>query len=164
MHGPVNIICNVPSCLYETCLINKSGASHFNLECTYFPYVAWCFHLLPVDYFGVLCHNSSCTAQVSMTGQQNHAGTVRWLEFTSSSITKMPVAMWDCTEWHTFYTRSTRSLFLTWLSRRVRSIRWSSFGKRVWFTESHIVLVISFFFLFYLLISFLIQKKRAVSS
>jgi len=40
-----------------------------------------------------------------------------------------------------FYTRSP---FVTLLSRRAQSGRWSSFGKRVWFTESHIVLIISF--------------------
>ena len=40
---------------------------------------------------------------------------------------------------------STRPPFLTLLSRRARSCRWSYFGKRVWFTESHLVLIISFF-------------------
>ena len=39
---------------------------------------------------------------------------------------------------------STRSPFVT-LSQRAQSGRWSSFGKRVWFTESHIVLIIYFF-------------------
>jgi len=39
---------------------------------------------------------------------------------------------------------STWSPFLTLLSRRAQSGRWSSFGKLVWFTESHIVLIISF--------------------
>ena len=48
--------------------------------------------------------------------------------------------------------------FLTWLSWCAQSGRWFSFGKRVWFTESNIVLVI-YFYLFYLLNSFLIQKK-----
>jgi len=38
----------------------------------------------------------------------------------------------------------TRSSFVTLLSRRAQSGRWSSFEKRVWFTESHIVLIISF--------------------
>ena len=33
------------------------------------------------------------------------------------------------------------SPFVTLLSRRAQSFRWSSFGKRVWFTESHIVLI-----------------------
>jgi len=33
---------------------------------------------------------------------------------------------------------STRSPFLTWLSRRSQSGRWSCFGKRLWFTESNI--------------------------
>jgi hypothetical protein len=50
---------------------------------------------------------------------------------------------------------STRSPFLTWLSQRAESGRCSSFGKRVWFTESNIVLIISFY-LFYLLNLFLI--------
>ena len=40
---------------------------------------------------------------------------------------------------------STRSPFVTLLSQRAQSGRWSFFGKRVWFTESHIVLIISFF-------------------
>jgi len=40
---------------------------------------------------------------------------------------------------------STRSPFVTLLSRGAQSGRWSSFGKRVWFTESHIVLIISSF-------------------
>jgi len=39
---------------------------------------------------------------------------------------------------------STWSPFLTWLSRCAQSGRWSFFGKWVWFTESNIVLVISF--------------------
>ena len=34
---------------------------------------------------------------------------------------------------------STRSAFVTSLFRRAQSGRWSSFGKRVWFTESHLV-------------------------
>ena len=41
-------------------------------------------------------------------------------------------------------TGCTRSPFLTWVSRRAQSGRWSSFDRRVWFTESHIVLVIYF--------------------
>jgi hypothetical protein len=52
--------------------------------------------------------------------------------------------------------RSTWSPFLTWLSRLAQSGSWSSFGKRVWFTESNIDLVISFYLLFYLLNLFLI--------
>ena len=31
------------------------------------------------------------------------------------------------------------------LSRRAQSGRWSFYGKRVWFTKSHLVLIISFF-------------------
>ena len=37
---------------------------------------------------------------------------------------------------------STRSPFLTWLSRRAQSGRRSFFVKRAWFTELNIVLVI----------------------
>jgi len=48
-----------------------------------------------------------------------------------------------------FSTRSP-SVLVTLLSPRAHSGRWSSSGKRVWFTESNIVLVISFY-LFYLL-------------
>jgi len=51
----------------------------------------------------------------------------------------------------------TRSPFLTWLSQHAQSGRWSSFGKWVWFTESHITLVISFYLLLYLLNLFLIN-------
>ena len=51
---------------------------------------------------------------------------------------------------------STQSPFLSLLSRRAQSGRWSSFGKRVWFTESHIVLIIVFSLRFYLLNLFLI--------
>ena len=40
----------------------------------------------------------------------------------------------------------TRSPFVTLLPRRAQYGRWSSFGKRVWFTESHLVLIISFLF------------------
>ena len=39
----------------------------------------------------------------------------------------------------------TRSPFVTLLSRSAQSGRWSSFGKRVWFTESRRILIISFF-------------------
>ena len=51
-------------------------------------------------------------------------------------------------------TSSTRPPFVTLLSRRVQSGRCSSFGKRVWFTESYIVIVFSR--MFYLFILFLI--------
>ena len=52
-----------------------------------------------------------------------------------------------------------------WLSQRAQSGRWSSFGKRMWFTEWHIVLVISFLLLV-LFTHFIldIKKSRAVSS
>jgi hypothetical protein len=43
--------------------------------------------------------------------------------------------------WSLLYTAT----LLTWLSRRAQFGRCSSFGKRVWFTESRIILVISFF-------------------
>jgi hypothetical protein len=39
---------------------------------------------------------------------------------------------------------STQSPFLPCLPRRAQSGKWTSFGKRVWFTESHRVLVFSF--------------------
>ena len=42
------------------------------------------------------------------------------------------------------YIYFTWSPFVSLLSRRAQYGRWSSFGKRVWFTESHIVLIISF--------------------
>ena len=42
-----------------------------------------------------------------------------------------------------------RSPFVTLLSRHAQSGRWSSFGKRVQFTESHILLITSFYLLFY---------------
>jgi hypothetical protein len=51
----------------------------------------------------------------------------------------------------------TRSPFITWLSRRAQSGRRTSFG-RLWFIESHIVLVI-FFLLIYL---FILDIKRRV--
>jgi hypothetical protein len=52
----------------------------------------------------------------------------------------------------TYYTRSP---FVSLLSRRAQYGRWSSFGKRVWFTESHIILIV-FSLMFYLFIIFLI--------
>ena len=51
---------------------------------------------------------------------------------------------------------STRSPLLPCLSRHTQSGRWSSFGKRVWFTESHIVLVICFC----LFTSFILDTKK----
>jgi len=56
---------------------------------------------------------------------------------------------------------STRSSFVTLLSRRTHSGRWSSFGKRVWFTESHIVLIISFV-LIILFTQFIVDKMKKV--
>ena len=47
-------------------------------------------------------------------------------------------------------------LHVTLLSRLAQSGRWSSFRKQVWFTESHIVLVISFLLMFYLFLLFLV--------
>jgi len=63
----------------------------------------------------------------------------------------------------TSYTRS-RSPFLPCLSRPTHSGRWSSFGKRVWFTESHTVLVNYFVLVLFtqLLLIYKI-KKGAVS-
>jgi hypothetical protein len=55
---------------------------------------------------------------------------------------------------------STRSPFFTWLSRRAQSGRWSSFGKRVWFTESNIVFGISFL-LVVLFTHFILDIKKA---
>jgi len=57
---------------------------------------------------------------------------------------------------------STRSPCVNSLSRRAQSGRWSSFGKRVWFTESHTVLIISFYLLFYLLNLLLIKWTKGV--
>ena len=60
-----------------------------------------------------------------------------------------------------------RSPFVSLLSRRSQSGRWSSFGKRVWFTESHIILIISFFFLLIVLFTqFILDIKHwsAISS
>ena len=51
---------------------------------------------------------------------------------------------------------SSRSPFSTCLSGRAQSGRWSSFGTPVCFTESHLILVISFNLLFYSLILLLI--------
>ena len=50
-------------------------------------------------------------------------------------------------------------LFLPCLSRHTQSGTWSSSGKRVWFTESHMYLIISFvYLLIYLLIYSLVQR------
>ena len=46
-----------------------------------------------------------------------------------------------------FRTLSTRSSFVILTTRRTQSGRWSTFGKRVWFTESHLVSIISFLLL-----------------
>jgi hypothetical protein len=56
--------------------------------------------------------------------------------------------------------KSIRSPFVTWMSQCAQSGRWSSFGKRVRFTESNIVFVISFYLLFYLLNLLLIKFKK----
>ena len=56
-----------------------------------------------------------------------------------------------------FSTQSTQSPFVTLLSRRAQSGRWPSFGKRVWFTESHIVLII--YFLLVLFTQFTLDVK-----
>ena len=72
--------------------------------------------------------------------------------------------LWLFTDQHSFF--STRSLFVTLLSRRAQSGRWSSFRKRVWFTESHLVLIISFLLvvLFTQFIVDKILKSHSVSS
>jgi hypothetical protein len=51
-----------------------------------------------------------------------------------------------CWDWSTWLVciQCARSPSVTLLSRRAQSGRWSSFGKRVWFTESHKVSIISF--------------------
>jgi hypothetical protein len=57
---------------------------------------------------------------------------------------------------------STRSPLLPCLSRHTQSGRRSSFGKRVWFTESHIILV--FFLVLFTNVILNIKKRRVVSS
>ena len=54
---------------------------------------------------------------------------------------------------------STRSHFVTLLSRRAQSGLWSSFRKRVWFTESHIVLIIYCLFVV-LFTQFIVDKMK----
>ena len=54
---------------------------------------------------------------------------------------------------------STRSPFVTLLSRSAQSGRWSSFGKRLWFTESHNFLIISFV----LFTQFIVDKMKKKS-
>ena len=51
------------------------------------------------------------------------------------------------------------SPFVTLLSRRSQFDRWSSFGKRVWFTESQIVLII-YFLLVVLFTQFIVDKMN----
>jgi len=53
---------------------------------------------------------------------------------------------------------SSLSSFVTLLSRRFQFGRWSSYGKQVWFTESHIDLIISFL-LFVLFTQFIVDIK-----
>ena len=48
---------------------------------------------------------------------------------------------------------STLSPYVPCLSQHVQSGKWTSFGKRVWFTKSHIILVI-FFFTYWFIYSF----------
>ena len=60
---------------------------------------------------------------------------------------------------------SARSPFVSLLSRSAQSGRWSSFGKRVWFTKSHIDLVISFLLVVLFTRSILdIKQWSAISS
>jgi hypothetical protein len=47
-------------------------------------------------------------------------------------------------DWNSVIRSSTRSPFVTYMSRRAQSGRRISFGRRLWFTESLIVLVIFF--------------------
>ena len=57
------------------------------------------------------------------------------------------------------YVYSTQSPFVTLLSRCAQSDKWSSFRKRVLFTESRIVLVISFL-LVVLFTQFIVDKTK----
>ena len=59
----------------------------------------------------------------------------------------------------TCFFKFARSHFVTLLSRRAQSGRWSSFVKRVWFTESHRVLITSFL-LFVLFTQFIVDKMK----
>jgi len=75
------------------------------------------------------------------------------------------VQMVNASYWHwkgkKQHSGSTRSPFVTSLSRRAQTGTWSSFGKRVWFTESHIVL---FFYLLFCLFIIDIKWWSAISS
>jgi hypothetical protein len=55
---------------------------------------------------------------------------------------------------------STQSPFLPCMSWCAQYVRWTSFGRRVWFTESHIVLVI-FSLLVVLFILFILDIKKS---
>jgi hypothetical protein len=91
-----------------------------------------CFTYLPSFFFRLL--GSSC---ILGTGDKA-AGWRSWPLQSSAEI----VNVWS-------YSHSTRSPFLTWLSRRAQSGRWSSFGKWVWFNESHTALFIFTFCFIY---------------
>jgi len=54
---------------------------------------------------------------------------------------------------------SALSPFVTLLSRRSQFDRWSSFRKRAWFTESHIVLII-YSLLVVLFTQFIVDKMK----
>jgi len=57
----------------------------------------------------------------------------------------------------------TRSPFVTWLSRRAQSGRTTSFGKRVWFIESHTDCYLFFTYCFiYSYICFLYKRRTLI--
>jgi hypothetical protein len=60
--------------------------------------------------------------------------------------------------------QSVRSPFVTLLSRHAQYGRWSSFGKRVCFTESHTVLIISFLLVLFTQFILDIKQWSAISS
>ena len=98
---------------------------------------------------------------VMLCGTQSRPGVrdernVRWFARNEPVVTQPVINRWI---YHNLTVIiSTGSTFVTLLSRCAQSGRWSSFGKRGWFTESHVVLIISVL-LVVLITQFIIDTK-----
>ena len=119
------------------------------------PYINPCTHICIgwIAYHSILFH---CSAS-----NPSHIPIPPWWPFVFLVVTVwFLTTVWFC--YIQFLTLqdsdngSTQSPFVSLLSRHSQYGRWSSFGKWVWFTKSHIDLIIVFSLMFYLFILLLI--------
>ena len=112
-----------------------------------------------LTYNRITSHITCEMTIITNTNCPNHR-TVTSKVIVQKSSTESLCLITIMTEWSLLLLNATLHdhPFTTWLYRRARSGRWTSFRRRVWFIKSHIVLLI--LFLLILFIHFILDIKR----